>query len=68
MAKKAKDTSAVDALTIAREGDDRMAPRRELHQHALTRGAWATVVYAAEELNRPKEEVVRPTLPRHLYR
>ncbi len=55
MAEDDKLPQTVEDLTIAREGDDRMAPRRELNKKVLTKGAWATVVYKYEELIRNKK-------------
>ena len=47
--------TTVEELTIAREGDDRMAPREQLHKKVLTKGAWSTVVYMYKELKRLKK-------------
>jgi hypothetical protein len=44
----------VEELTITREGDDRMAPRKQLEKKVITSGAWATVAYKFEELKRNK--------------
>ncbi|RMG08655.1 MAG: hypothetical protein D6731_21395 [Planctomycetota bacterium] len=53
--------ATVEDLTISREGDDRMAPRRELRKKVVTSGSWATVLYEYDELKRSKkgEEWVR---------
>ena len=45
----------VEDLTITREGDDRMAPRKQLKKHVITSGAWATLIYKFEELKRSKK-------------
>lgn len=47
--------TTVEELTIARDGDDRFAPRRELKKKVLSEGAWPTVVYEFEELKRSKK-------------
>jgi len=46
------EPTTVEELTIAREGDERMAPRRELKKEVLTSGAWSTVLYMYSELKR----------------
>ena len=45
----------VEDLTITREGDDRMAPRKQLKKQVVTSGAWATVIYKFEELKKSKK-------------
>jgi len=47
--------TTIDELTIARDGDDRFAPRRELKKQVLSEGAWPTVLYEFEELKRTKK-------------
>ena len=47
--------TTVEELTINREGDERMAPRRELRKKVLTSGAWSTVLYSYIELKRSKK-------------
>lgn len=61
---------SVEELTIAREGDERMAPRRELKKKVLTGGSWATVMYMFEELKRAKsgDEWSEPRLALVRYR
>ncbi len=46
------EPTTAEELTIAREGDERMAPRRELKKEILTTGAWSTVLYMYTELKR----------------
>ncbi len=60
--------ATVEELTVTREGDDRMAPRRELNKKVLTKGAWATVVYLYEEKNKKTEEWSKPKLSLVRYR
>lgn len=47
--------TTVEDLTISREGDERMAPRRQLQKKVLTSGAWSTVLYSFIELKRSKK-------------
>jgi hypothetical protein len=47
--------ATVEELTITREGDDRMAPRKELRKQVVTSGAWATVIYKFQELKKSKK-------------
>ncbi len=49
------EPETVEELTIAREGDERMAPRQELRKKVITSGAWATLVYQYKELKRSKK-------------
>ncbi len=50
----AEANESVEDLTITREGDDRMAPRKQLKKQVITKGAWATVAYKFEELKTTK--------------
>ena len=45
----------VEDLTVTREGDDRLAPRKELKKQVITKGSWATVMYLFEELQKKKD-------------
>lgn len=49
------EPATVEDLTITREGDDRMAPRKQLKKAVITKGAWSTVAYKFEELKKSKK-------------
>jgi len=65
-----ENPETVEELTIAREGDERMAPRRELRKEVLATGSWVTVLYIYEELARKKagDEWSKPKLALVRYR
>jgi len=48
----------VEDLTATREGDDRLAARKELKKQIVTKGSWATVMYLFEELTKKKDEEI----------
>jgi hypothetical protein len=65
---KAAGPDPVEELTITREGDDRMAPRRQLKKQVISTGAWALVAYKFEELKVTKageEWIVKYSLVRY---